>query len=283
MECGPEKCPIRVFSDLTPAEQRVERKRTAEKMIKQGFTQEQIAKQLGVSQKTVSQDLDGVYTKGINPERPKGGRPLGKKRDKPKPRQTDAVEKTIIARAEAGEASTTIAADVGLDGRAVRHVIERERIREEARADPEITPDMLSKSAQEKLDAAIRQHQRRLDLAFEKRVLDEVRKRLDQIVLPSWQERLDDAERVLKRRTGIMDKNTFNTIRRALHPDSRNAVSDKKLAEAFDAFMGLEKLLLDEKDSPTEFGGIPNSLAEWDKMRAKKTAPQRSKSNVARR
>jgi transposase len=282
MECGPEKCPIRVFSDLTPAEQRVERKRTAEKMLKQGFTQGQIAKQLGVSQQTISNDLEGLPETG-KPQRPKGGRPLGKKRDKPKPRQTDAVETAIIARAEAGEASTTIAADIGLDGRAVRHVIERERIRDEARADPEITPDMLSKSAQEKLDAAIRQHQRRLDLAFEKRVLDEVRKRLDQIVLPSWQARLDDAERVLKRRSGIMDKNTFNTIRRALHPDSRNAVSDKKLAEAFDAFMGLEKLLLDEKNSPTEFGGIPSSLAEWDKMRAKKTAPQRSKSNVARR
>ena len=281
MECGPEKCPIRVFSDLTPAEQRVERKRTAAKMMEQGFTQEQIAKQLGVSRQTIQQDLDGLPVTG-KPQRPKGGRPLGKKKDKPKPRQTDAVEKTIIARAEAGEASTTIAADVGLDGRAVRHVIERERIREEARADPEITPDMLSKSAQEKLDAAVRQHQRRLDLAFEKRVLDEVRKRLDQIVLPSWQTRLDDAERVLKRRSGIMDKNTFNTIRRALHPDSRNAVSDKKLAEAFDAFMGLEKLLLDEKDSPTEFGGIPSNLAEWDKMRTKKARPQ-SKANVARR
>ena len=38
-----------------------------------------------------------------------------------------------------------------------------------------------------------------------------------------------------------MDKDIFSTIRRALHPDSRNSISDKKLAEAFRAFMGLEK------------------------------------------
>lgn len=281
MECGPEKCPIRVFSDLTPAEQRVERKRTAEKMIKQGFTQAQIAKQLNISQRQVSTDLEGLEVTS-KPPRPKGGRPLGKKKDKPKQRQTDAVEKIIIARAEAGEASTTIAAAVGLDGRAVRHVIERERIREEVRADPEITPDMLSKSAQEKLEAAVRQHQRRLDLAFESRVTEGVRKRIDEIVLPHWKGKLDEAQRIFNRRSGIMDKNTFNSIRRALHPDSRNAVSDKKLAEAFDAFMGLEKLLLDEKESPTDLGGIPSSLAEWDKMRTKKPAG-RSKANVARR
>jgi hypothetical protein len=38
-----------------------------------------------------------------------------------------------------------------------------------------------------------------------------------------------------------VDKDTFNTIRRALHPDSCNSISDKKLADAFRAFMALEK------------------------------------------
>jgi hypothetical protein len=44
------------------------------------------------------------------------------------------------------------------------------------------------------------------------------------------------------------------------------------LAEAFDAFMGLKKFLLAEKDSPTEIGGVPSSLAEWNRMRVKKPA-----------
>jgi hypothetical protein len=69
-----------------------------------------------------------------------------------------------------------------------------------------------------------------------------------------------------------MDKETFNIIRRALHPDSRNSISDKKLGDAFDHFMQLEKFLLNEKDSPTDFGELPSSLAEWDKMRVKRKA-----------
>ena len=65
-----------------------------------------------------------------------------------------------------------------------------------------------------------------------------------------------------------MDKDTFNTIRRALHPDSRNSISGKKLADAFRAFMALEN-----KASPTKFtypdgSEIPSNLAEWDKRRA---------------
>ena len=43
-----------------------------------------------------------------------------------------------------------------------------------------------------------------------------------------------------------MDKDTFNTIRRALHPDSRNSISDKKLADASRAFMASEKYILNE-------------------------------------
>jgi hypothetical protein len=60
-----------------------------------------------------------------------------------------------------------------------------------------------------------------------------------------------------------MSKETFNAIRRGLHPDSRRNISDEKLPEAFDAFMSLEKHLLDEQDSPTDFGPFPSTLAKW--------------------
>ena len=49
-----------------------------------------------------------------------------------------------------------------------------------------------------------------------------------------------------------MDNATFNAIRRALHPDSRQSISDKKTGEAFDAFMALEKYVLNEKE-PDQF------------------------------
>jgi len=70
-----------------------------------------------------------------------------------------------------------------------------------------------------------------------------------------------------------MDKDTFNTIRRALHPDSRNSISDAKLGEAFNRFMGLEKYLLNEADSPTTLPNLPDNLAAWDAM--KRTASGR--------
>jgi hypothetical protein len=39
------------------------------------------------------------------------------------------------------------------------------------------------------------------------------------------------------------------------------------LGEAFDTFMSLEKFLLDEKDSPTDLSGLPETLADWDKAK----------------
>jgi predicted transcriptional regulator len=68
---------------VTPAEQRVERKRIAEKMANQGFTQELIAKQLGVSQRQISTDLEGLEVTS-KPDRPKGGRPKGAGAKRPK-------------------------------------------------------------------------------------------------------------------------------------------------------------------------------------------------------
>jgi transcriptional regulator with XRE-family HTH domain len=45
------------------------------RMTGQGFTQEQIARQLGVSQYTIGKDLDGLLVTN-KPIRPKGGRIL---------------------------------------------------------------------------------------------------------------------------------------------------------------------------------------------------------------
>jgi hypothetical protein len=68
-----------------------------------------------------------------------------------------------------------------------------------------------------------------------------------------------------------------NTIRRALHPDSRHSISDKKLGEAFDAFMALEKFLLAEKDSPTEFPDLPKTWADWERAKQKATVERRAR------
>jgi len=282
----PEDCPLAVWASLSEPDRKAQRKPVAEKLYRQGFTMETIATQLGVSPMTISKDIS-TFKQSLNVN-DRGQDTLGRKRStgrpkgrKAKPRQTDADEKKIVALYDEGLPSPKIAAEIGVDGRAVRHVIEREQIRREAKAEPDIDPATLSMSAQEKLIAAIRQHQRKLDLQFEQRVRDGIKSRIDEIVLPHWKEQIAKAQELYKHRRGAMDKDTFNVIRRALHPDSRLSISDKKLGEAFDTFMSLEKYLLDEKDSPTHFDAVPSNLAEWDRMRAAARAERKLKRNTS--
>ena len=286
MKCGPDECPIRVFSDLTPAEQRVERKRTVVKMAEQGFTQVQIAKQLGISQQTVSLDLGnlpivGKLKQAKTPGNPKGaGRPRGK----PKPRAERAPqaverEEKIAMLKDAGLKTEEIAVKVGLGVRAVNQALEHIEIKREAEAVPIITPDMLSKTAQEKNEAWRRQEKARLQSGFHAAVNARVQEFLEETILPKYRLEQERYRQLSAIRKGIMDKATFKLIWSALHPDSRKSISDKKLAEAFDAFSKVEKLLLDEKNSPTEFQPLPKTMADWDRMKAAAAAKRASKRN----
>jgi transposase len=282
MKCGPDGCPILAFSDLTPAEQRVQRKRTAEKMYKQGFTQEQIAKQLGVSDRTISEDLRGFEVTS-KPPRPKGGRPKGSKRENKRGKETPKLDKArdvIRGKIEANEPINTnqLAKEHGVSHVTFDMAITAEVARKEAFEEKiALDPSHLSKTAQKKLDAAVHAHKRVLDAKFDAAVRDEIKKRIDEIVLPHWKKQIEEAKTLYERRRGLMNKDTFNMIRRALHPDSRNSISESKLAAAFDAFMALEKYLLDEKNSPTEFGHLPNTWADWEAAKQKATAERRAR------
>jgi hypothetical protein len=140
---------------------------------------------------------------------------------------------------------------------------------------PSLPP--LSMTAQQKLEAWQRQYQKDLARQFERCVLNEVKRRVDEMILPHWKEKITQAEKLYVHRRGAMDKATFNKIRRALHPDSRNSISDNMLGDAFDTFMSLEKFLLDEKDSPTDFSGLPETWDEWEKAKQATTAARRAR------
>ena len=267
----PDSCPLAVWANLPAADRKAQRKPVAEKLYQQGFTMDQIATQLGVTQQQISKDLASLQP-SCKPPRPKGGRPKASKREK-KPGVKQA-QRSVNTTPENWDHFKRQALEQGYASAA-------EKLGELI-AEPEIAREALSMTAQEKLDAAIRQHKHRLDLAFKQQVQDMVRQRVDEFVLPHWKKQIEEAKTLYERRKSLMDKETFNIIRRALHPDSRASISDKKLAEAFDTFMRLEKYLLNEKDSPTDFGGLPSSLAEWDKMRVKRTSG-RSRSSVVRR
>jgi hypothetical protein len=278
MKCGPDGCPILAWTNLPPEEQRAQRKAKAWELYNEGFTEQAIAKLFNSSQPTIHRDLEGFIHMN-KPPRPKGGRP---KAARPKPKSHEKV----VLLADRGVSKKTIAIETGLGERMVDRVLEVEKARREGQADPIIDPATLSVTAQEKLAAAIRQHKRTLDLSFSAAVSEKVRKHMDEILLPDLKKKIDQAQELFTRRRGLMNKDTFNIIRRALHPDSRNSISDRKLGEAFDAFMALEKFLLDEKSSPTDFPSLPKTWADWEKAKQAATAERRAKrqtrSNLAR-
>lgn len=127
------------------------------------------------------------------------------------------------------------------------------------RTDPTIDPSTLSATAQEKLDRAIKQQARTLKSEFEYRVQQEAQKRLKEVMFPAYQKRLDDANRVLKGRKGVMTKKEYDQIRSCLHPDSN--MSAEKRASAFATFNAAEINLLDNKEDQRR-DGLPDSLEE---------------------
>jgi hypothetical protein len=136
-------------------------------------------------------------------------------------------------------------------------------------------------TAQQKLDAALRQQDAKLQAAFSAAVDARVKQLLLDTILPRHRAEQEEARRVMNARKGVMDKATFNKIRRCLHPDSRHSVSDKVLADAFDAFMALEKRLLDEKDSPTTLSTLPQTDAEWEQAKRNAAAARKAKRTAA--
>ena len=268
MKCGPDDCPIRAFSDLTPAEQRVERKRTAKKMEEQGFTHEQIAKQLNVSRETITKDLAGlvIVTK---PRRQKGGRPKGSgKRSERHPKAVEREEK-VAALHDAGLSAAEIGQKIGLGERAVHQALEHVEIKREAEAI--IDPATLSVSAQEKLAAAMRQYQRKLDAKYEKDLRDGIQKAVEDTVLPHYEEKIALSEQITKARAGFMKKSDYNKIRFCLHPDQYMNRTPEQRNAAAQLWEELEVVLVNEAERPTDTFNMPKTYAE---LLARKQAAQ---------
>jgi len=149
-----------------------------------------------------------------------------------------------------------------------------------------ITPDiLLSMTAQQKLERVIRQEKEKLGQQFRAAVTQqvdiEVTHRLERIS-ERWQVEQDRAKQIMNARKGILNKKAYKLILSCLHPDW--VVDDKQKAryeDAFNEFNKLEKFLLDEKESPTEFVYIPRTAAEWDEAKRQTSAARRAKRTTA--
>jgi hypothetical protein len=265
-----------------------DRQRQAERLYDggKGLSQTAIARMLGVTQTTIARDL--LTLCNAHNVKDRSADTLGRKKTTGRPRvkgqtvpdtKVAAVAEAIRPHVKDGESINQVdwSVKLGVGTNTVGRAVLAERARLDAVST--ITRDMLSMSAQQKLDAAMRQYQKALDATFHDKVNARVKEFLEATILPIHRKEQSEAKRIMNARKGVMDKPTFKLIWSALHPDSRNSISDKKLAEAFDKFSTMEKLLLDEKNSPTEFQTIPTN---WDELKRraseKRKAARRSTS-----
>jgi hypothetical protein len=152
--------------------------------------------------------------------------------------------------------------------------------------EPKINPATFSMTAQQRNEAWKRQQTKEMAQGFHQAVNARVKEFLEETILPLHRKEQEQAKQVMNARKGIMTKDTFRQIWGCLHTERlaqllnvRHDQLDGKLAKryeaAFNQFSALEKLLLTEKDSPTEFQNL--SLADLEKMKAAATAKRKAK------
>lgn len=271
-----------------------DRRRIAEHLYKRkGWTMERIGEALNFSKQTISLDLSNCPTIGqLKPAKtdtnPKGaGRPKGSGRNakpgpRPRPNQTDPVKDKIVAMSERGLPSREIAAEVGVNERAIRRALEIENAKKEAVEREKAQEIALSQSAQKRLEHAIARETKKLRAAFEQSIQAEIERRINEMVLPSFRKREAEYRLVLRARRGLLDKASYTKILRTLHPDF-NTDPDKKpqCDEAFNLFRNLKKALLNESDDPTPASAIPATAAEMMEL-ARKVREERARARQAK-
>lgn len=261
---------------------RDDRKRIAEYLYGQReWTMEKIAEALDVSARTVSTDLEG-FEATSKPPRPKGGRPKGSgKRTGPKPERhkNPAVieQAAAILVLDKGYTRKQAAEELEIGEKVVQLAMRTEQ----GRRDATIPPDLLSMTAQQKLTAAIRQHQHRLDAEFDVRVREEIKRRIDEMYLPAHHKILADAQEVLKtyRQKGIFTSAQFKKIVSCLHPDRvRDAELKDRYAEAFNLVNAKKLSLVSEVEEPTQPApGFPKTYQELMELRRKTSEMRKAK------
>ena len=150
-----------------------------------------------------------------------------------------------------------LGAQLGVGEHAVQLALAEVQGKLDAEADPIITSEMLSKSAQEKLASAMRQYQKKLDADYERRVQEGIKQRVDAMVLPAFKEEREDHALMVKCRKGAFTRDEYNAILRCVHPDRSPTIEEKN--EAFRLMHERRLVLLSDKDDPRVYPKIPTA------------------------
>lgn len=155
---------------------------------------------------------------------------------------------------------------------------------------PAISREMLSLTAQQKFDLAVKQEKHRLGIMFEQLVQERVNQRMKlllETLTPKLKAEQEEAQRIIKARRGIMGPKTYKKILSCLHPDralhpayGNDEGLRKAYEESFYFFSRLKRLVLDEKACPTpvddKSAPLPQTMAEWEEAERKATAARKA-------
>lgn len=152
-------------------------------------------------------------------------------------------------------------ARMGLARYQVRREVEAE-FKRESEPVPVEPVDVTSFSYSQRIryERAVSQIKWQLEKTFEDRVQAEIRRRVEDFVLPSYRETESHWRAVIKARKGIMTRDLFRRILASLHPD--RSMSNETLAEVFQAFREMELALVSEKELPTPQSTLPKTVEE---------------------
>jgi len=254
------------------------------------WTQQKIAKVLSVSQQTIALDLrditniSNVSRTDTRGRRASPGRP---RQARPRPTETRAREAVRPAVREGRPIrSRQIAEEIGASHVIVEQAAAIERAVMEDRAQRpavEITPDMLPTSARERLERAVAQATARLEREYELKVETEVRRRIEEVVIPHWTAKEEEYNTVIRARRGVMTAAVFRKMLAALHEDLVQGDHNKRRARECFTFLNENKVaFVAEAEHPTRGTPLPRTMAEWDEARRQATEHRRAQ-RAARR
>jgi hypothetical protein len=239
-----------------------------------------IAEKFGLGNKTVSRARnETVSNDTVEKTIGLDGRARKKPERKPRsPKITPALEEAIASAVlDDGKTQPQVVAEFGLNS---VQPVKIALAKAEVRRDPPIDATALPKSAQEKLQSAIKQAVRKLEGDYEKRVQDGIKQAINDTVLPHYNKKMNEFDEVIKSRKGVLTSEEFRLILSCLHPDQSS--SPERLREAFNLFKSHELSLRGEKEMPTSSFVMPRNYADLLKMREEVKAKRKAQKNISR-
>jgi hypothetical protein len=157
------------------------------------------------------------------------------------PKRHDKASR-IAELAAQDKSSKEIAEQLGVSARIVRRELETDAILREAEA--QIDLSTLSATERQKVEAAIRQHKRKLDCELGVLV---------QAGIDDWMDKfrphLEAARAVESGRKGLVTGEEGAIIKRCLHPDNSAGADTRN--KAFIIWQRIEHIIMSEEDAPT--------------------------------